>query len=232
MPSQMQSSHRAWKNDLALVSHGQTISTTVELNFSMYALPRVLGAGTLVVISICISKTVCTLCGHCNYAPKSPAPSTNRITMFNNNMTLNLVSVLWKTQMVMIASCRTLSLTSRTIQHKACSQVGVLFVCLFGEGFSWFGGFFCCFRLLLFFCGFFVVFGFFLHRQDQTQYQSVSDSLRTLRLLTFSLFRIQQNTYLGNSCTHRTFLPSIPCIPSGPRAWTCYCLVEKLSELA
>lgn len=126
-----------------------------------------------------------------------------------------------------IASFRTLSLTSRTIQHKACSQVGVLFVCLFGRGFSW--GVF----LLVWFVVVFLVFGFFfLHRWDQTQYQSVSDSLMTLRLLTFSLFRIEQNTYLDNSCTHRTFLPSIPCIPSGPRAWTCYCLVEKSRELA
>lgn len=30
---------------------------------------------------------------------------------------------------------------------------------------------------------------------------------------------------MDNSCIHQAFLPSTPCIPSGPRAWSCYCLV-------
>jgi len=147
----------------------------------MYALPRALGAGTLVVITICTIKCVCTLCWvhttttHATTMPQNPLPhlviGSQYLTIIRH---LNLYQCCERPRWSWsyIASCRTLSLTFRTTQHKACSQVVDLFVWDF---------------FVVVFVG---LFFFFLNRWDQTQFLSVSDFLRTLRLLTFSLFSL------------------------------------------
>lgn len=159
----IESSHSFWKNEVALFSDGQTISTTVELNFWMHCWECYWCSGGKITTHICLHP----LC-HCDCRPDSHISLINSKTVFYK-MSLKFGSVLWKTQVE--PNLAQMSQTSghchqRPGQHSTEPVAKCLFM----------------------FLGKIVVFGLFLHRWDQTQYLSVWDSLTTLRLLALLYF--------------------------------------------
>ena len=122
----------------------------------MHPLPKALGAGTLVLVTNCTLKSVCTLLSLQLQIPLPQPIKSMSITMFNNVMTLDFVSVLWKTQMVATTLQAGGHCHLHPGQHSTESVANIYFI--------------------------------FLNIWDQTQYLSVSDSLRLLALSVISLY--------------------------------------------